>query len=127
MEINKKILIVEDDAASRRVNVDTLKKEKYTIFEAENGKEGLEIALREHPDLLLVDVMMPIMNGMEMVMELRKDKWGKNANIIILTNLTGERTMADFLATGAYDYLVKSTWSAEELAKRVKQKLETGI
>jgi len=124
MPATKRVLVVEDDIAYRRVLVDTLKKEDYVVLEAENGRKGLEIALREHPDLLLVDIMMPVMSGMELAKELKKDAWGRDANIIILTNLTSEKTIAEFLAAGAYDYLIKSAWTASEIVKRVIQKLE---
>ena len=121
---NKKVLIIEDDPMYRRILVDTLKKEDCTVIEADNGKKGLELALKEHPDLIVVDIMMPVMSGMEMAKELRKDSWGKDASMIILTNLTSEKTIAEFLSDGAYDYLIKTAWTANEIVKRVMQKLE---
>lgn len=121
---NKKVLVIEDDPMYRRILVDTLKKENCTVIEADNGRKGLELALKEHPDLIMVDIMMPVMSGMEMAKELRKDAWGKNASLIILTNLTSEKTIAEFLADGAYDYLIKTAWTANEIIKRVMQKLE---
>ena len=121
---NKKVLVIEDDPMYRRILVDTLKKEDCTVIEADNGKKGLETALKEHPDLIVVDIMMPVMSGMEMVKELRKDPWGKDVSMIILINLTSEKTIAEFLADGAYDYLIKTAWTANEIIKRVMQKLE---
>ena len=121
---NKKVLVIEDDPMYRRILVDTLKKEDCTVIEADNGKKGLETALKEHPDLIVVDIMMPVMSGMEMVKELRKDPWGKDVSMIILINLTSEKTIAEFLADGAYDYLIKTAWTANEIVKRVMQKLE---
>ena len=120
----KKVLVIEDDSMYRRILVDTLKKEDCIVIEADNGRKGLETALKEHPDLIVVDIMMPVMSGMEMAKELKKDSWGKDANIIILTNLTSEKTIAAFLATGAYDYLIKTAWTASDIVKRIMQKLE---
>ncbi|MCX6723620.1 MAG: response regulator [Candidatus Staskawiczbacteria bacterium] len=119
----KKILIVEDDKVLLNLMRDELTSEGFEAIGAQNGKEGLDIALRAHPDLILADVVMPIMNGMEMTEKLRQDKWGKNAEIIVLTNLNNDKSVADFLEKGAYDYLVKSDWSLAEVVKRVKEKL----
>ena len=123
MSNTKKILIVEDEATLRHALRDELKRERYIILEAENGKKGLETAKKEHPDLILTDIVMPKMNGLKMLDELRKDKWGKNANIIILTVLNEDKKVIDALEKGVYDYLVKADWKIEDIAKKVKEKL----
>ncbi len=123
MSNSKKILIVEDEATLRHALRDELKRERYIILEAENGKKGLETAKKEHPDLILTDIVMPKMNGLKMLDELRKDKWGKNANIIILTVLNEDKKVIDALEKGVYDYLVKADWKIEDIAKKVKEKL----
>lgn len=120
---NKKILIVEDDKVLLNLMRDELTAEGFEVLGASNGKEGLDLALKAHPDLILVDIMMPIMSGMEMTEKLREDEWGKNVDIIVLTNLNSDKNVAEFLEKGAYDYLVKSNWSLEEVVKRVKDKL----
>lgn len=122
----KKILVVEDDKVLLNLMRDELTSEGFEVLGAANGKDGLDLALKAHPDLILVDIMMPIMNGMEMTTELRKDEWGKTAEIIVLTNLNSEKNIAEFLEKGAYDYLLKSDWSIDELVKRVKNKLTGG-
>ncbi len=121
----KKILVAEDDKVLLNLVRDQLSAHGYEVLGVSNGKEGLDLALKVHPDLILADVMMPVMGGMEMVTELRKDEWGKNAQIIILTNLNSDESVADFLEKGAYDYLLKSDWSIEDIVKRVKDKLDS--
>lgn len=121
--INKKILLIDDDAVLLNTVRDKLTSEGFEVISAKNGQEGLDLALKSHPDLIMVDIMMPIMDGMEMTTKLREDAWGKNASIIILTNLNDDKKIADFLEKGAYDYLVKSNWSLQEVVKMVKNKL----
>ena len=120
---NKKILLVEDDAVLLNVLRDKLSGEGFEVLGAPNGKDGLDLALKSHPDLIMVDILMPIMDGMEMTKKLREDDWGKEAAVIVLTNLNNEKNVADFLEKGAYDYLVKANWSLDEVVKRVKEKL----
>jgi len=120
---SKKILVTEDDKVLLNLVRDGLTAEGFEVLGASNGKDGLEMALKSHPDLILVDVMMPIMNGVEMITKLREDEWGKNAKVIVLTNLNSEKTVADFLEKGAYDYLIKSDWPLEAIIKKVEEKL----
>ncbi len=82
----KKILIIEDELAYVSLLRDTLAK-TYQVIVAKNGKEGLEYAIKEHPNLMLLDIKMPVMDGMTMLGKLRKDAWGKTAKVILLTNL----------------------------------------
>ncbi len=119
----KKILLVEDDSVLLNVLRDKLSGEGFEVLGASNGKDGLDLALKSHPDLIMVDILMPIMDGMEMTKKLREDKWGKDVAVIVLTNLNNEKNVADFLEKGAYDYLVKANWSLDEVVKRVKEKL----
>lgn len=119
----KKILIAEDDKVLLNLMRDQLTAEGFEVLGAVNGKDGLDLALKAHPDLILVDIMMPIMDGMEMTEKIREDAWGKNVDIIVLTNLNSDSKVAAFLEKGAYDYLLKSDWSITEVIKRVKDKL----
>ena len=77
--LHKKILIVEDEAPLRNAISDILSFEGFTVFQAKNGQEGLDAALLEHPDLILLDLMMPVMDGLTMLEKLRQDQaYGKN-------------------------------------------------
>ena len=119
----KNILIIEDEKPTRRILKDKLKSNKFNILEAENGEEGLEISLKEHPDLILLDIVMPIMDGMTMLRELRKDKWGKKAQIILLTNLADAEKMEESSQQNVSDYLIKTNWKINDLIKKIKSKL----
>jgi DNA-binding response OmpR family regulator len=119
----KKILIVEDEPALLAVLVDKLSREQFRCLEAKNGQEGLDIALRERPDLILLDIIMPVMDGMTMLYELRKDAWGRNVPVILLTNLSEAERVAESLRQGVHDYLVKSDWTLEDIVKKIKEKL----
>ena len=119
----KKILIVEDDKILLNLMRDGIAAAGFEVLGASNGQEGLDLALKSHPDLILVDIIMPIMDGMEMTTKLREDEWGKKAEIVVLSNLNSDQRIADFLEKGAYDYLLKSNWSIEELVKKVKDKI----
>lgn len=120
----KTILIVEDETALRTALSDKFGRENFFVLEARNGKEGLEVALKDHPDLILLDIMMPVMNGMEMFKELHEDAWGKNAKVIMLTNLNDAENIAAAMDLGSYDYFIKSDWKMKDLVAKVVEKLE---
>lgn len=81
----KMILVVEDSKLLRTIAVDTLKTEGFGIYEAGNGRDGLRSALGVHPDIILLDIIMPIMDGLSMLKSLREDEWGKSVPVILLT------------------------------------------
>ena len=120
----KKVLVVEDDRVLLSLISGEIKTAGFEVLEAVNGKEGLEVALKEHPDLILADILMPVMDGMEMTTKLRDDEWGRKVEIIVLTNLNSEKNVADFLEKGAYSYMIKSDWSMEDIVKKVKETLD---
>jgi len=97
--------------------------EGFEVFQAGDGETGLAIALKEHPDLILLDIIMPKMDGMTLLKKLRTDAWGKKVPVIILTNLSDDRNIAEAMEGGVYDFLVKSSWEADDLVKRVKERL----
>ncbi len=121
----KKILIVEDEVALLQVLTEKLKKDNFEVLQARNGQEGLQQAFSLHPDLILLDIIMPVMDGMTMLAKLRIDEWGKSVPVIILTNLSNEQRVAESLQQGVYDYLVKSDWTLEDLVQKIKNRLGT--
>ncbi|OGI26051.1 MAG: hypothetical protein A3J76_05605 [Candidatus Moranbacteria bacterium RBG_13_45_13] len=123
MENKKTILIVEDEISMLNALRDKFTREGFEVLEAKNGEEGLEIALRDHPDLILLDIVMPKMDGMTMLKRIRADAWGKDVKVIILTNLSDNEKTAAALAQGSYDYLVKSDWKIEDVVAKVKERL----
>lgn len=123
-KLNKKILIVEDEAPLRTAVNDILTFEGFEVFQAKNGQEGLDLALKEHPDLILLDLMMPIMDGLTMLEKLRQDaEFGKHAAVILLTNINDPDKVAMATEAGSYDFLVKSDWNIEDVVKKIKGRL----
>ncbi len=98
--------------------------EKFEVLEAPDGKVGLESALRNHPDLILLDILMPVMDGMTMLGKLREDSWGKDVPIILLTNLSDGEKIAEAMKKGVYDYLIKADWNINDVVKKVRSKLK---
>jgi two-component system chemotaxis response regulator CheY len=119
----KKILIVEDDELTRQALSDVLADKGYELTAAENGQEGYDIALRVHPDLILLDYFMPIKSGLEFVEELRKDAWGQTAQVVFLTNNADTQVLSAALQNKVTDYLLKADMSSEAIVTLVKDKL----
>jgi len=95
----------------------------YQACCAQSAEIGIKLALRNHPDLILLDLLMPKMDGMSMLKELRKDSWGKGVKVIILTNLSDAEKIDEALKQGTYDYLVKKDWNISEVIEKVKASL----
>ena len=123
MENKKTILIIEDERSLREALRDKLTREGFSTLEAKNGEEGLDVALREHPELILLDIVMPVMDGMTMLKQLRENAWGKNVKIIILTNLSDIEKIADSVKNEVYDYLVKTDWKLEDVVTKIRERL----
>jgi DNA-binding response OmpR family regulator len=121
---SKKILIVEDESPLRNAVSDILSFEGFQVFQAKNGQEGLDIALKEKPDLILLDLMMPVMDGLTMLEKLREDKpYGAQAAVILLTNINDPDKVAQATSAGSYDFLVKSDWNIEDVVRKIKARL----
>ena len=118
-----KILIVEDEPAMLDVLAAKLAQAGLTVLTAVNGQNGLDMALAQHPDLILLDIIMPVMDGMTMLRELRKDPWGKSVRVMLLTNLSEAGRADESFEQEVYDYLVKSDWKLEDIVNKVKGKL----
>lgn len=118
--MNHTILIVEDEHALQDALVKKLGHEGYTVVAAKNGEEGLTLALEQHPHLIFLDILMPHMDGLEMLRRLRQDPWGKDAHVIMLTNLENTDSVSAAAQGGSFEYLIKSDWSLEDLVEKVK-------
>ena len=122
--INKPtILIVDDDQSLRHALADTFRRANFTVSEAADGETGLRQALAEHPDMILLDLIMPIMDGLTMVKQLRLDPWGRDAQVIILTNLSDVESVAEAYEQKTYDFLVKTNWTMAAVVQKVKERL----
>lgn len=117
----KKILIVEDEIAYQELLYEQLTLEGYDVMKANNGKVGLRLAKQLRPDLILSDIRMPIMDGLTMVRELRKDTYGKSANVILLTNLEQNDDMQYRLSeANPRHYILKSDIDIFDLLDKIK-------
>lgn len=115
----KKILIVEDEQDLIEIIDEKFTREGFTVLKAGDGVEGLKVSLKEHPDLILLDIVMPRMDGLTMLKKLRQDSWGKTAEVILLTNLSPtEKSPTDT------EYLIKSDWKLQDIVDKVKKKLK---
>lgn len=115
----KTILVVDDEKDLLDLIEYNLKKEGFNVLKAENGEEGIEIAKEHNPDLVLLDIMMPKMDGMEAVEIMRKDDDLKNTPIIFLTARSDEKTEVEGLDKGGDDYITKPI-STTKLISRIK-------
>lgn len=122
MEKPKTILIVEDSKLLREVLRDSLESAGFVTLEAENGKVGLEAAMRSPPDLIILDLLMPVMDGMAMYQKLRADVWGAKVPVIMLTATKSEK-ITSWLNSEHLDFFLKDNWMIEEVVGRVKQRL----
>ncbi|MFH1781967.1 MAG: response regulator [Patescibacteria group bacterium] len=124
--MKKKILIVEDEPSLRSALRDKIKDQGFEVFTGANGKEGLKQAIKNKPDLILLDIIMPKVDGVTMLKKLREEsKWGKEVPVVILTNLgADDEIVKDCLETKPVYYLIKSEVSLEEVIERIKMYLK---
>jgi len=115
-----KILIVEDDPLMRRLYQKIFTFEKYEVESAEDGEEGLDKARKSKPTLILLDIMMPKMNGLQVLEKLKADPDLKKIPVVMLTNLAGQKDAETALAKGAVKYIVKSEYEPKQVADMVK-------
>ena len=127
---NKKIILVtEDETSLRNALYEKLTEEGFTVLEAKNGEEGLEISLREHPDLILADILMPRMDGLTMIKKLREDEWGKHAHFMILTNvnevdeISTAMKLAQISEGESFEYFIKTDVKIANIVESIKKKL----
>ena len=118
-----KILIVEDELPLLDALTEMFKNEKFHVLRAQDGFEGLNTALKHHPDLILTDILMPKMDGVEFIKRLKKDEWGKQIPIIVLTNLSDKQELTEIMGIGISDYLLKADWSLKDIVHKVNDKL----
>lgn len=118
----KKILVVEDDSTLLKALTEKFTLENFSVSYAEDGQEGLGVALSTHPDIILLDILMPKMDGMSMLEKLREDEWGKDVPVIMLTNLNPDDIIVSQVIRDhpAY-YLIKSNAKIDDILSKVKE------
>ena len=125
METNKFVLIVEDDTSIRELYAMALIKAGINVKMAEDGQQGVDIALAEHPAAILLDIDMPIMNGHQAAEKIRQDDWGKNVPIIFLTNHSDAANVAHAHMLKPDDYIVKANVPIKELVNKVRMSMHS--
>jgi two-component system response regulator ResD len=118
-----KIAIIEDDAAIAQMYRMKFEAEDYQVETAENGQLGLKLAEQMKPDIILLDLMMPEMNGDEMLAKMRKTNWGKDTKVIILTNMGEQEAPASLQGLGVSAFIVKADMTPRQVADLVKKYL----
>lgn len=123
MHEKKIVLLVDDEQEVTEVLKDVLAKDGIDTLVAHDGASGLALAFEKKPDLILLDILMPGTDGWAFLEGLRKDPWGKNAIVILLTNLSDTASASRAMDYGTYDFFVKTDWKIDEVVERVKKRL----
>jgi two-component system alkaline phosphatase synthesis response regulator PhoP len=122
--MSKKILIIEDDNMISSMYKTKLTQDGYEVFVAANGAQGLDLAMQEHPDLILLDIILPQLDGFSVLQELKSNKAStKDIPVIMLTNLSTEEDKDKGAKFGATDYLVKASLTPSQVSDTVKKYL----
>lgn len=114
------VLIVEDDKNIRDLYADSFSVAGIDVLTATNGSEGVELALKHHPNAILMDIMMPIMGGHEAMNKIRKDSWGKNARVVYLTNMDDPENIIHAVEQGSEKYIIKANMTPKEVVNQVR-------
>ena len=120
----KKILIVEDDKDLLFLLAKKITDAGFVTIKAETGQEALDFLTNEKPDLVLLDILLPDIDGLSVLNEIASKPEMKNLPVIILSNLADEGSREQAAAIGDYEYLVKATTDLSEVIKKIKEKLQ---
>ena len=120
----KVILIVDDEKELTDILAFKFEEEGFSVVSAYDGEDGLQAALKHRPDMILLDIIMPKMDGITMLEKLRENVWGKTAKVIILTNLNDWSDTNKAIEHRVHDVLIKSDWKIADVVKKVKSKLD---
>jgi len=119
----QKILVIEDDKFLRQLVTKKISKRDYNIVEAVDGESGLEKAEEEDPDLILLDLILPGIDGFEVLSELKDDPELSTIPVVILSNLGQKDEIEKGLQMGAEDYLVKAHFTLSEIVEKIEEVL----
>lgn len=126
-QANKKVLLVEDEEQIITILKEKIAQAGAEVIVARNGEEGLKKAFDNRPDLILLDILMPGMDGIEMLKRLRDDKWGKKARVVVLTNLSHDSRENEARQYGVVDYWVKADWKISDLVREIGKKVQLEV
>lgn len=119
----KKVLLIEDERVLLELLADKFKESGFTVSCAQSAEAGIKLALQNHPDLILLDLILPKMDGLTMLKKLRKNDWGKGVPVIILSNLNDQKKVSEAMRIGVYDFLVKSNVKLSDVVEEVREVL----
>ena len=123
--MKKKVLIIEDETDIREAIAEAVEGIDYEVQTAENGQVGLAAAIDWQPDLILLDIVMPIMDGHETLKRLRQDPWGRNVKVIMLTSMDGAEDVANAHEHHLDDYIIKVHNTLDEIVNKVRLAIHT--
>lgn len=119
-----KIAIIEDDLAIVQMYKTKFEKDGYEVETAGDGQTGLQLVTQFQPDVILLDLMMPSMNGFDMLQRLRQQPGGRDAKVVVLTNMGDTETATKVFKMAANDYIVKAEMTPKQVEDRIKKLLE---
>ena len=122
--LQKKILIIEDEISILNGISDKFTHEGFLVIKATDGQDGLNKALRDHPDFIIVDNLMPNTDGFYFLEKLRADEWGRKALVVMWSNSHDSSTMSRAKEIGVLDFMVKSDWEYRDVVKKVNEFLD---
>lgn len=120
------VLIVEDDTALQGAYATVLQKEGYRALTADDGAEGLLLAQQEYPEVILLDMLMPNMNGIEFLEAYDLKQTHPNTQVVVFSNMSVPSEVKDAMSLGAAKYLTKSSFTPKEIAAIIKSVLNAG-
>lgn len=123
MVLQDTVLVIDDDQELRGALREALEGAGFNVLTAENGEKGLSAALESKPNLILLDLVMPVMDGWEFLEKLHQDAWGASARVIILTNADDIESLSRAIEGRGYEYLVKTDWKIDEVVERIRGEL----
>lgn len=121
--MNTMVLIIEDDDFLRSLAVSKLEKEGFSVAMAANGSDGLELIRSQKPAVVILDLMLPVMSGFEVLETLHTENLLQETQVIVFSNLGEDGDIKRCLELGAKDYLVKANFTLDELVEKIKNLL----
>mgnify|MGYP001232342470 FL=1 len=118
-----KIAIIEDDSVINQMYRMKFEADGFDVQVADNGKSGIELVEKYQPDIILLDLQMPEMNGDQALARIRGKDWGKDIPVIILTNLGAEESPKELKELNIHSYIVKAEFTPSQVVARVKEVL----
>lgn len=118
--MDKHILVVEDEPDIREAMAEAIAQAGFRVSTAENGSVGFKKAIAEKPDLVLLDIIMPVMDGHETLKKLRQDPWGKSVKVIMLTSMDDVGNIGSAHEEKITDYIIKAHSSLDEILAKIR-------